>query len=216
MTDSFIINGLAGLLIVTSLLVIGAKKPTSSAVLYAFQSFVLVLIFLALAQIKHAHELNAWALTAFITKVLLVPCIMYRALGRLKDPAADSTVISPALTVLASAVIVLLSYVVVSHVQLPSITDLKPALGVSLGHFFLGLLCIVTQRNILKQIFGYCLMENGSHLTLALLANNAPELVEIGIATDAIFAVVIMVVVARKIHRTLDTLDVKQLTALKG
>ena len=216
MTGSLIVNGLAGLLIVTSLLVIGAKKPTSSAVLYALQSFVLVLIFVALAQTKHAHELNAWAITAFITKVLLVPYIMYRALGRLQDPSADSAVISTALTVLAAAAIVVLSYVVVGHVQLPAVTDLKPALGVSLGHFFLGLLCIVTQRNILKQIFGYCLMENGSHLTLALLASNAPEIVEIGIATDAIFAVVIMVVIARKIHRTLHTLDVRQLTALKG
>jgi hydrogenase-4 component E len=216
MTGSLIINGLAGLLIVTSLLVIGAKKATSSAVLYALQSFVLVLIFVALAQTKHAHELNAWAITAFITKVLLVPYIMYRALGSLKDPGSDGAAISTALTVLASAVIVVLSYVVVGHVQLTAVTDLKPALGVSLGHFFLGLLCIVTQRNILKQIFGYCLMENGSHLTLALLANNAPELVEIGIATDAIFAVIIMVVIARKIHRTLHTLDVRQLTALKG
>lgn len=44
----------------------------------------------------------------------------------------------------------------------------------------IGLLCIVTQRNILKQVFGYCLMENGAHLTLALLAPRAPELVEIG------------------------------------
>ena len=216
MDGTLIVNGLAGLLIVTSLMVIGAKKPTSSAVLYALQSFVLVLIFVALAQTKHAHELNAWAVTAFITKVLLVPYIMYRALGSLKDPGADTAVISTALTVLAAAVIVVLSQVVVNHVQLPSITDLKPALGVSLGHFFLGLLCIVTQRNILKQIFGYCLMENGSHLTLALLANNAPELVEIGIATDAIFAVVIMVVIARQIYRTLHTLDVRQLTALKG
>jgi len=216
MTGTLIVNGLSGLLIITSLLVIGAKKPTSSAVLYALQSFVLVLIFVTLAQTKHAHELNAWAVTAFITKVLLVPYIMYRALGGLKDPGSDSAVISPALTVLAAAVIVVLSYVVVGHVQLPAVTDLKPALGVSLGHFFLGLLCIVTQRNILKQIFGYCLMENGSHLTLALLANNAPELVEIGIATDAIFAVIIMVVIARKIHRTMHTLDVRQLTALKG
>ena len=41
-------------------------------------------------------------------------------------------------------------------------------------------------------------MENGSHLTLALLANKAPELVEIGIATDAIFAVIIMVVLVNK------------------
>jgi len=216
MTGTLIVNGLAGLLIVTSLLVIGAKKPTSSAVQYSLQSLVLVLIFVALAQTRHAHELNAWAITAFITKVVLVPVIMYKALGRLKDPGADSAVIGPALTVIVSAVIVVLSYVVVGHVELPAVADLKPALGVSLGHFFLGLLCIVTQRNILKQIFGYCLMENGSHLTLALLAHAAPEIVEIGIATDAIFAVIIMIVIARQIHRTLHTLDVRQLTALKG
>ncbi|MDM8919655.1 hydrogenase 4 membrane subunit, partial [Escherichia coli] len=88
--------------------------------------------------------------------------------------------------------------------------------AVALGHFLLGLLCIVSQRNILRQIFGYCLMENGSHLVLALLAWRAPELVEIGIATDAIFAVIVMVLLARKIWRTHGTLDVNNLTALKG
>lgn len=41
-------------------------------------------------------------------------------------------------------------------------------------------------------------MENGSHLVLALLAWRAPEMVEIGIATDAIFAVIVMVLLARK------------------
>lgn len=100
--------------------------------------------------------------------------------------------------------------------QLPMATGLKPALAVALGHFLLGLLCIVSQRNILRQIFGYCLMENGSHLVLALLAWRAPELVEIGIATDAIFAVIVMVLLARKIWRTHGTLDVNNLTALKG
>uniref|UniRef100_UPI000EC075E4 NADH-quinone oxidoreductase subunit K n=1 Tax=Escherichia coli TaxID=562 RepID=UPI000EC075E4 len=59
------------------------------------------------------------------------------------------------------------------------------------------------------------LMENGSHLVLALLAWRAPELVEIGIATDAIFAVIVMVLLA-KIWRTHGTLDVNNLTALKG
>ncbi|HAN6422907.1 hydrogenase 4 membrane subunit, partial [Escherichia coli] len=41
-------------------------------------------------------------------------------------------------------------------------------------------------------------------------------LVEIGIATDAIFAVIVMVLLARKIWRTHGTLDVNNLTALKG
>ncbi len=216
MTGSLIVNNLAGLLIITSLLVIVAKRPTASSLLYALQSLVLVLIFVALANLLQAHELYLWSLTALVTKVILVPAIMYRAFRRLDDPSADGGIISPVAILLLAVLIVVLSYFAVAPVQLPMVSALKPALAVSLGHFMIGLLCIVTQRNILKQVFGYCLMENGAHLTLALLAHRAPELVEIGIATDAIFAVIVMALMARKIHRTLHTLDVQQLTALKG
>ncbi|ATA24535.1 hydrogenase 4 membrane subunit [Brenneria goodwinii] len=216
MTGSLIINNLAGLLIITSLLVICARRPTVSACLYALQSLVLVLIFLSLADLLQAHQLYMWSLSAFITKVILVPAIMYRAFRKLDDPKADGGVVSPAVIILLATLIMVLCYFVVAPVQLPMVNSLKPALAVSLGHFMIGLLCIVTQRNILKQVFGYCLMENGAHLTLALLANRAPELVEIGIATDAIFAVIVMALMARKIYRTLNTLDVQQLTALKG
>ena len=52
--------------------------------------------------------------------------------------------------------------------------------------------------------------------SLALLAAQAPEIVEIGIATDAVFAVVVMAVLGLQIHRTLGTLDADQLTTLKG
>lgn len=216
MTGALIVNNLAGLMMLTSLLVIGAKKPVASCWFYALQSFVLVMIFVTLANTLNAHQLTLWAITAFFTKVLLVPLIMGFAFRKLADPSANGGVIRPALLMLLAAVIVILCWFVVEPIQIPMVADLKPALAVSLGHFMLGLLCIVTQRNILKQVFGYCLMENGSHLTLALLAWRAPELVEIGIATDAIFAVIVMAVLARKIYRTLNTLNVDQLTALKG
>lgn len=216
MTGTLLVNNLAGLLIITSLLVIIVKKPATSALFYAVQSLVLVLIFLVLAKTLGAHELYMWSLTAFITKVVLVPWIMYRAFRQMEDSKANGGVIGTAGLIFIAAIIILLSYFVVEPVQLPMVSALKPALAVSLGHFLIGLLCIVTQRNILKNIFGYCLMENGAHLMLALLAFRAPELVEIGIATDAIFAVIVMTLMARKIYRTLHTLDVKQLTALKG
>ncbi|OCJ30531.1 hydrogenase 4 membrane subunit [Serratia sp. 14-2641] len=216
MTGSLIVNNLAGLMMVTSLLVIGAKRPVASCWLYALQSLLLVLVFFTLGQTLGAHQLTLWAISAFITKVVLVPVIMAYAFRKMDDPSANGSLIGPVMLMLAAAVIVLLCWFVVEPVQVPLLASLKPALAVSLGHFMLGLLCIVTQRNILKQVFGYCLMENGSHLTLALLANRAPELVEIGIATDAIFAVIVMAVLARKIYRTLNTLNVEQLTALKG
>ncbi|WP_211849825.1 hydrogenase 4 membrane subunit [Proteus mirabilis] len=216
MTGALIVNNLAGLMMITSLLVIGARKPIASCWFYALQSFVLVMIFVTLANTLDAHQLTLWAITAFFTKVLLVPLILGFAFRKLSDPSANISVIKPALLMLLAAVIVILCWFVVEPIQIPMVAELKPALAVSLGHFMLGLLCIVTQRNILKQAFGYCLMENGSHLILALLAWRAPELVEIGIATDAIFAVIVMAVLARKIYRTLNTLNVDQLTALKG
>ncbi len=88
---------------------------------------------------------------------------------------------------------VFVSFLIVDRLHLKIALEFRPALAVSIAHFFFGQLCILTQKNMLKQVLGFCLMENGSHLTLALLAYNAPELVEIGIATDAVFGVVIMV-----------------------
>jgi hydrogenase-4 component E len=216
MTGTLLVNNLAGLLIITSLLVTGAGNTVRAAKLYALQSAVLVLIFVVLAATLNAHELYWWAASAFVTKVVLVPVIMLKAFGSLHSNEDLPSALRPAWLVLLAALIVGLSCYAVSSVNIAVLADLKPALGVSLGHFLLGLVCIVSQRNILKQVFGFCLMENGAHLTLALLANKAPELVEVGIATDAVFAVLIMVVLVRKIHRTLHTLDVEQLTALKG
>jgi hydrogenase-4 component E len=97
-----------------------------------------------------------------------------------------------------------------------AVLKIKVALAVSIAHFLLGLLCMLTRKNALKQILGYCLLENGSHLTLALMAYNAPETVEIGILTDAVFAVLIMTVLARRLLKGFGTLDTSKHTLLKG
>ena len=210
MTGSMIVNNLAGLMMLTSLFVISVKSYRLSCGFYACQSLVLVSIFATLSCLFAAEQLLIWSASAFITKVLLVPLIMTYAARNIPQNIPEKALFGPAMMALLAALIVLLCAFVVQPVKLPMATGLKPALAVALGHFLLGLLCIVSQRNILRQIFGYC------HLVLALLAWRAPELVEIGIATDAIFAVIVMVLLARKIWRTHGTLDVNNLTALKG
>jgi hydrogenase-4 component E len=184
--------------------------------MYGLQSLVLVGIFLGLANATQAEQLFLWAGSAFLTKVILVPWILYRALARVGDAGQPRNVMTTTLSFLVAAVAVAVSFVVVSQIQLETAEPFKPALAVSMAHFFFGVLCILTQRNLFKQLLGFCLMENGSHLTLALLAYNAPELVEIGIATDAVFGVIIMVVLGNQIHQRLHTLDTADLRTLKG
>ena len=216
MTQYDLINSLSGLLILTSLLVIETKKLRLSAIYYGVQSLVLVMIFLVLAVTMEADQLYLWAASAFVTKVLLVPFILYRAQKNVPEADQIQMTIKPVVSIILAAITLVISFVVVSQLDIQIAVEFKPALAVSVAHFFFGELCILTQRNMLKQVLGFCLMENGSHLTLALLAYNAPELVEIGIATDAVFGVVIMVTLALQIYKSLHTLDAASLTTLKG
>lgn len=216
MNGANIINGLASLLIVTSLMVILARRPSQTALLYGLQSLVLVSVFVALAWFAKIEQLYLWGATAFLTKVILVPAILYRSLRKFDELPAIQGVLKPALSIVLAAVAVAISAIDIMPIEFGSLNAFKPALMVSLVHFFLGVACIITQNNILKQVLGYCLMENGSHLTLALMANRAPELVEIGVATDALFAVIIMVIFAIRIEKTLHSVDTRDLMTLRG
>jgi hydrogenase-4 component E len=211
-----LVNSLSGLLIVTSLLVIEVRQPRWSALLYSVQSMVLVCIFLVLGYITDAHQLYIWAVSAFITKVILVPWILYRALSRVGDTELAHIAMGWTISFVMAAVAVAVSFLVIDQIRLKEALLFKPALAISMAHFFFGELCILTQRNIFKQILGFCLMENGASLTLALLAYKAPELVEIGIAIDAVFGVIVMVALANQIYRTLHTVDTADLSNLKG
>lgn len=216
MSSVILVNSLTGLLILTSLLVIEVKQPRWSALMYSLQSLVLVGIFAALAYSTGAEQLYLWAGTAFVTKVVLVPWLLYGALMRVGNPEKPRNVMGTTLSFFLAAIALTVSFLVVNQIQLKAAEPFKPALAVSMAHFFFGELCILTQRNLFKQVLGFCLMENGSHLTLVLLAHNAPELVEIGIATDAVFGVVIMVLLGYQIYAKLGTLDTADLNTLKG
>ena len=204
MTGFTLVNILGGLLIVTSTVVVLARTAKKSAFLYMLQSFVLVLLLLSLGFATESSELFLWSASAFVTKVVLVPGILLYTIKKLGGSQEVVNETSPARSVAIIAIEVLVCFAAVKQVDLYTAAEVKPALAISLAHFFIGLTCIISQRNIVKQIFGYCLMEN------------APELVEIGIATDAIFAVLVMALVVRQIYRKTNSLDANNLMELKG
>ncbi|WP_251212679.1 hydrogenase 4 membrane subunit [Adlercreutzia murintestinalis] len=213
-----LVNALGACLIITSMTVVLAKTMRASAFLYSFQSLMLVAILASLGFVTSSSELFTWSATAFVTKVVLVPAILLFTLKKIGGDAHADLLpkINSMKAVALVAVEVFVCFVAVSGIELPTAAEVKPTLAVALAHFFIGLTCIVIQRSIFKQIFGYCLMENGSHVALALLAPQAPELVEIGVATDAIFAVIILSVLVWRMGHYAHTLDADDLCELKG
>ncbi len=82
--------------------------------------------------------------------------------------------------------------------------------------FMMGIMGFVLRRSFLKQILAYCLFENGIHLSLALMAYDSEKIVEIGILTDAIFAVIIMGVLAIRFYNSYGDLDTFKASSLRG
>ena len=137
MSSVTLVNSLAGLLILTSLLVIEVKQPRWSALIYGLQSLVLVGIFVALAYATGAKELYLWAASAFVMKVACLCPGFFTALSRVGDTEKPRNTLSLTLSFVLAAIAIAISFLVVNQIKLQAAEPFKPALAISMAHFFL-------------------------------------------------------------------------------
>lgn len=204
-------------MMITSLGVFGLRNYKLAVKCYALQAVLLVLIFFSLFIKFDANELLIWGITAFFTKVVLVPYLLFKLIKKLEIVSEDEPVggffISPVIAVSFSLAISMMIYPVFMEFSLIK-NDI--ALISASFIFIMGIAGFILRNSFVKQILAYCLFENGIHLSLALMAYNAHELVEVGILTDAIFAVIIMSILAVRFKENFGDINTSNARNLKG
>ena len=211
------IDILAICMIVTSLAVFGLRNLKLSVGIYAVQTLLLVSIFFMLSSTFNAPQLKIWAIVAFFTKVIFVPGIIFFLIKKLGVISEDEPVggffVSPVIAMGFSLAIAM----TISPILLKfSLIEERITLIAAVTVFMMGIFGFMLRNSFIKQILAYCLFENGIHLSLALMAYNSHELVELGILTDAIFAVIIMSILAVRFYKAYDGLDTSKASNLKG
>ncbi len=205
------------LMMVFALGTFGLRRYDLSVVSYQLGTFCLVCIFYLLYNKYGVGELKSWAIIAFFTKVIFVPAILYYLIKKLKivhefEPVAGFFV-SPIIALSVSlAVATSLSGV---FMQFALLKDNLPLMASGFV-FMMGIMGFILRRSFIKQILAYCLFENGIHLSLALMAYDSEKIVEIGILTDAIFAVIIMGILAIRFYNSYGDLDTFKASSLRG
>ncbi|MBS9778832.1 MAG: hydrogenase 4 membrane subunit [Campylobacteraceae bacterium] len=211
------LNTLSILIILSSLAVFGLRNYKMAIYAYGLQTLMLVLIFLNLSSQFDAEPLMSWAFIAFITKVVFVPYILLRLVKKLQVTSEDEPVagffISPIIAFAFSLAVGMIIYPI--YLEFSLINQPIPLMA-SVVVFMMGIFGFILRNSAIKQILAYCTFENGIHLTLALMAYNSPEIVDIGILTDAIFAVIIMAILSERFFKYFETLDVSKANQLKG
>lgn len=206
-------------LLLTSFFAVESRSLKRAIVAYAAQALVMVSVIACFAT-RH-ENLWPWAATALVTKFGLVTWLLLRAARHGEDREVAPFVGTLASAVLIAAIALIGYRVVHTHVWLLAPTPLAEAepyrtnVAVALTLLFVGVYAVLTRRDAIKVVIGVCLIENGAHLSLVSLANSMRETVLIGIVTDVVLAVLLLLYLIRGIEQQFGSRDTARLRALR-
>lgn len=214
-----VLRTLALSLLLTSFLAVESRDLRRATLAYMLQALVMVAIIACFATLHPG--LWVWAATALVTKFALVSWLLARAAAH-----GDRREVPPYVPAWASAVLVaglaLAVYTLVhanaSLLAPTPLAELEPHrtnIAVALTLLFVGTYAVLTRRDAFKVVIGVCLMENGAHLSLVTLATGMRETVLIGIVTDVVVAIFLLLHLMGGIEDRLGTRDTGRLRELR-
>lgn len=197
------------------------RNLASSTWAYVVHSLFLAGTFAAFAVITSSPWLFWWVLAAFLTKVIFIPLLLRWYIVR--HPQTELRPMLGFRLSLAILAVLLIVFFRLVHTQMDFIAPteaatLEPArsnLAVAFTIFVLGLYILVTRRDAVKNVIGLCLLENGAHLSLVVLAPTLPGTLFIGLVTNVTLFVWVLIYVTSGIYQVIGTPDTFKLSQLR-
>ena len=123
---------------------------------------------------------------------------------------------SSGVALLVAGALVVAAYTIILPVTATATLPTAGAIPLAFAMALIGLFVCVTGRDVLSQVLGFLVFENGI-FGLALLATyGLPSLVEAGVFLDVLVIVLLMEGMVMQIRREHDSIDVDRLRELRG
>jgi hydrogenase-4 component E len=199
--------------------------------LYTAQSALISVLAVVIAADRNLPDLYALAGLSAALKVVTVPLVMRRLLGRI-DPdvedeapgVAGSQTLSPASAVLAGIVLAAFGFFSFGTLKIqgtvggPGGKNGAPALALALAAAMVlvsfGLM--IVRRDVASQAIGFFTLENAISLAALVVASGLPLILETAFLFDLLVAVVVFGMLIRAHHVRAESLSTADLTRLRG
>jgi hydrogenase-4 component E len=199
--------------------------------LYAAQSALISVLAIVIAADRNLPDLYVLAALSATLKVVAVPLVMRRLLGR-TDPdegeeapgVAGSQTLSPASAVLAGIVLAAIGFFCFGAMQIRGMVDgpagksTAPATALSIAGAMVlvafGLM--IVRRDVASQAIGFFSLENAISLAALVAASGLPLILETAFLFDLLVAVVVFGMLIRSHHTKAESLSTADLTRLRG
>ena len=208
-------------ILLTSLLAIETRNLRTVTIFYLIHSIFLFLIIISYAYIKENPTLYLWGLTCFITKVIIIPLIIWHYVKRVPKieykPFIGFAVSIFIVAVLTISLFNLFQQAIdfLAPTEKSTQEPIRSLLASAFTIFMLGLYCLITRKDAVKTVIGLAFLENGVHLVLLSLVPNLSETTMIGILTNVTAIVFILLYLSRTIYEVFGSTDTTKLSELK-
>jgi hydrogenase-4 component E len=206
---------LAGSLVLVSFMLLYQDRLYALLNVYALHAFVLALAVASQAYAQDAPQLYITATIALVFKAIFIPVVLHRMIVKLGIHREIETVVGIGPTMLLGIGLVALSMVVILRVTPEADPLAREDLAFALAVVLLGLLIMVTRRNVVSQVVGFMSLENGLVLA-ATGAKGMPFVVEISVAFSILIAFIVIGIFLFRIRERFDTVDVHAIDRFRG
>jgi hydrogenase-4 component E len=210
------IDTLALLLLLTSLGSVLVHRLDQSIALLAAQGALLAAVAIVVALQTGAIHAYIAVVVTFAVKALAVPGLLLHALRDVRLKQEAELVVSRRLALIIAIALLLVAYYAAGPLVALDPRFPRNALPVALAMLLIGMLIMLTRKQVLSQVIGLVAMENGLYFTALVVTRGLPLAVELGVAADVLVGVVVMTLVSRQIHRTFATINTDRLQSLRG
>ncbi|WP_045227174.1 formate hydrogenlyase [Methyloterricola oryzae] len=205
---------LAGLIALTSFLMLGQSRLSRLVLIFAIQGCLLAAATALAASVLNYPHLYVSAALSFLLKGLVIPILLQRLIHRMGLHRVMDTIDHPARVMMAGTALVVFSYYVSLPVVQHSTLVTLNAIAVSLAVVLLGMLLMITRRQAVAHVVGFMSIENGLFFAAVVATYGMPMVVELGVAFDVLVAAVVFGVFFFQIRSSIDSLNVDQLSKL--
>ncbi len=189
--------------------------------LYAAQSALLSVLAVVIAADRNLPELYALAALSAALKVVAVPLVLRRLLGRAapdEEPVgvAGSQTLSPASAVLAGIVLAAIGFFCFGALRIQGPAAPATALAIAAAMVLVAFGLMIVRRDVASQAIGFLALENAISLAALVVASGLPLILETAFLFDLLVAVVVFGMLIRAHHTRAESLSTADLTRLRG
>ena len=201
----------AALLVVLAMSMVGVTQFRSNVMLYGLQSVVLGLLAISIGRQQGEPLLVLSGVAVVLTKGILVPWYLAHAARKIGCRRDVGLIIAPPLLLFLA--VGSLSLLLLAN---PFRDTLPASAPPSLGILMIGMLLMIARRLAVSQIIGFLVLENGIFLFTIAQPHSMPLLVEIGVLMDVLAGTMMAGLLAFRINRTFEHINVGELKELRG